>query len=119
MCNCKKNASTTKRSSGPVSNFRNGVSSSPRNTPPAFPNPASAQQTAAAPLEVDGETIEDKCRTFAYMLGLEEPVSKEVLIGALEVPAYARSLMAAKDKSNRFYDLLNNPPRTTGAGPAT
>jgi hypothetical protein len=111
MCNCKKSSSTSRAaakqvaaapavSSAPVRSRR---SSSRRREAPVAP--------IAEPLiEIEGETFADKCQTFAYMLGLDEPVRREVLEAAIDYPAYARSLMAARDKPERLSDLLHNPP---------
>lgn len=67
--------------------------------------------------EIEGESLAEKCQTFAYMLGLEEPVSETVLIAAIESPAYARNLMQAMNKPVRLNDLLTNPPHLEGAKP--
>lgn len=69
-------------------------------------------------MAIEGETIEDKCRTFAYMLGLEEPVSAEVLQAAIDNPGYARSLMSAIDNPARLADLLIHPPIIVSSQPA-
>ncbi|HTL82942.1 MAG TPA: hypothetical protein VL651_14610 [Bacteroidia bacterium] len=61
-------------------------------------------------LELPGETIGDRCRTFAYMLGLDEPVPERVLTAAIENTGYMRRLLASTNNIPALYDLLNNPP---------
>jgi len=113
MCNCNKSSGSSSRVNTRQVAVQSTAASSPAFSPrrkASRKNEVAVEVTPEPLLEIEGETFEDKCRTFAYMLGLEEPVRREVLEAAIDYPAYARSLMAAKDKPERFSDLLYNPP---------
>lgn len=111
MCNCKKTPPDrtlrTVQNTVPPQDNRSRRKS-------AAPNRSRAMAAAIAapvmPVEIEGETLADKCRTFAYMLGLEQPVSEAVLMAAVDEPGYARSLLQAVNKPERLNDLLNNSP---------
>lgn len=111
MCNCNKSSAASRiinKQQAAQSSAASSVASPRRKA-------ARRRETPVAPVaeplvEIEGETFDDKCRTFAYMLGLDEPVSREVLEAAIDYPAYARSLMGAKDNPERFSQLLYNPP---------
>lgn len=111
MCNCKKTLpDRTVRSAQsavpPQDNRSRRKQSAARKWSVSTP----ALAAPVVPIEIEGETMADKCRTFAYMLGLEQPVSETVLVAAVELPAYARSLLQAANKPEHLNDLLNNPP---------
>lgn len=107
MCNCKK------KSTAPVSN-----PSPPVSNAPAFPafrlsHPKVPVKEMAREVEIDeipGDTIAEKCRAFACLLGLADPVSEQVLIGAVDDASYARSLLANRTNENVLTELLSNPP---------
>ncbi len=55
-------------------------------------------------------TLQNKCIEFGAILGLDEPVSETVLLGALNDSAYAHNLLVSR-KTPDFLDvLLENPP---------
>lgn len=111
MCNCKKTIPervqrSAQNASAPPENRSRRKSAAPNRSRVM----AAAIAAPMMPVEIEGETMADKCRTFAYMLGLEQPVSETVFVAAVESPAYARSLLSAANKPERLSDLLNNPP---------
>lgn len=106
MCNCRKSPNNQ---SSQVTQVANNVPrrQQSRRIQNVTPPPAAPE----GPVEIEGETLADKCRTFAYMLGLEQPVAENVLVAAIESPAYARALLATINKPERLNDLLLHPPQ--------
>lgn len=106
MCNCKKKATV------------NTVSSAPAVNPPSIPmnrftSVQSQQKPAVREVEIDdipGDTLKEKCAAFACLLGLSEPVSEKVMVGAVDDPSYARNLLANRNSPGVLNDLLANPP---------
>lgn len=117
MCNCKKSSSTSGAGnrSVAVATTVASANSPRRHAPRRKETPAPVVPETL--VEIEGETFADRCLTFAYMLGLDEPVSREVLEAAIDYPAYARSLMSARDKPERLNDLLFNPPVISATKP--
>jgi hypothetical protein len=114
MCNCnKRSASVTKKT---ITSSVKNIFSKPGSLKKTKSN-ASAEASGQTPekIELFGETIADKCKTFAYMLGLDTPVTERVLIAALENPGYGRRLLASSENEKTLYDLLNNPPITNAS----
>ncbi|WP_127529433.1 hypothetical protein [Paenibacillus kobensis] len=68
-------------------------------------------------------TIEEQCRQFGSILGLNRPVSEQVLRAAVHDPNYAHNLLAARRSEMFLNHLLNNPPRVdmgnTAASPGS
>lgn len=115
MCNCNKKSSpqqfqSSVQNNSVAGNNRRRKQQAPR-TSQSAPPPQAQPLAVPQALEIEGDTLADKCRTFGYMLGLDQPVSETVLIAAVEEPGYARSLMAATNKPERLNDLLHHPPR--------
>jgi hypothetical protein len=113
-CNCKKSPSAPKS---------NAVTKITKNTVPqsvvSKKKSVSSKFTASPAImnmNVPGETMADKCRTFAYMLGRKDPVSEAVLVAAIENSSYGRRLLANRYNEQELQNLLNNPP---GYPPAT
>ena len=106
MCNCNKRSAPAKKNT-----VRNNFTT---NIPkPAFPAKKKTSPGESGPeneTDIPGETLADKCQTFAYMLGLEEPVPERVLIAALDNAVYGRRLLLSRENEKVLYDLLNNPP---------
>jgi hypothetical protein len=116
MCNCRK--SKNQLSPAAVQSKAAVVNNLPRKRRTSAPREVIAEPLSSPePVEIEGETLADKCLTLGYMLGFEQPVSENVLIAAVEEPAYARILLAAVNKPERLNDLLNNPPRVQGKEP--
>lgn len=117
MCNCRK--LPPQQSQQALQSKAAPANNPPRQrrtaAPPRDEIPAPAPLTE--PVVIEGETLADKCRTFAYMLGLEEPVSERVLVAAIEGPVYARTLLNSINKPERLADLLNHPPRLQSKEP--
>ncbi|HEU4717107.1 MAG TPA: hypothetical protein VFU15_04710 [Bacteroidia bacterium] len=111
MCNCNKGSSVVKKDT-----LRKGKAIFPAPNSPAPKNAAALSAKTADVLTLPGETLADRCMTFAYMLGLDEPVSERVLVAALENPGYARRLLSSRDNEKILYDLLNNPPLSGSRG---
>ena len=63
-------------------------------------------------------TIDEQCREFAEILGLSEPVSREVLLAALEDETYAHNLLVTRKEPVFLNHLLANPPRQQAPEPA-
>lgn len=55
-------------------------------------------------------TVEEKCTKIASVLGLDEPVSKEVMHGIANDPVYARNVMLAASNPKYLSKLLASPP---------
>jgi hypothetical protein len=107
MCNCNKPQGPVKRSTVKQL-FNNVVSTSNR---VQRNNVVSVQNELPRDVpELPGETIEDRCQTLAYMLGLDQAVPERVLVAALENTVYMRRLMASSNNIPALYDLINNPP---------
>lgn len=53
----------------------------------------------------------DKCREMGELLGLSEPVSEAVLLGALNDSAYAHNLLVTRKNPAFLQHLLKNPPK--------
>lgn len=109
MCNCNKHSASVKKKT---------ITSGTKNIFPkpnllkkkADNNVSSGISGVAEKIELAGESIAEKCQTFAYMLGLDHPVPERVLIAALENPGYGRRLLANSENETTLYDLINNPP---------
>lgn len=56
------------------------------------------------------ECIEEQCDKMAAILGIEEPVSKEVLLAALADQNYANNLLICRKDATYMEYLLANPP---------
>jgi len=107
-CNCKKSPSTPKANivtkiTKNVTPYSPGVKK--KNAPTKF-----TASPAIMEMDVPGETMADKCRTFAYMLGLDHPVPEAVLVAAVENSSYGRRILASRHNEQQLQDLLNNPP---------
>ncbi|CAN5901550.1 hypothetical protein BH11BAC7_BH11BAC7_31260 [soil metagenome] len=113
MCNCNKGSSSANKrsalSSSSALSFSSGKSKIKK---------TQYKSTSVAPPVVDdellfddvsGQSFAEKCRTFGYVLGLENPVPENVLAAAIENPDYAKRLLMQRG-SDHLYDLLNNPP---------
>ncbi|MVO98268.1 hypothetical protein [Paenibacillus lutrae] len=61
-------------------------------------------------------TIEEQCEQFGIILGLNGPVSEEVLFAAVHDTSYAHNLLAARRSEMFLNHLLNNPPAVGIAG---
>lgn len=113
MCNCNKGSSSANKLPGlnsssalPFSSGKSKIKKTQYKT--ALPAPAVAEEEFLFD-ENSGQTFAEKCRTFAYILGLDNPVPENVLAAAIENPDYAKRLLMQRD-SPHLYDLLNNPP---------
>lgn len=107
MCNCNKPQGPSKRNT--VKQVINNVTA--RSNRSARNNVVSVQNDLKKDVpELPGETIEDRCQTFAYMLGLDQPVPERVLVAALEDAVYMRRLLASSNNIQVLYELINNPP---------
>lgn len=116
MCNCRK-SSNGSLAATPVQNYSTYASPSYASLNKRRvnrPTVATAPVIPAQLSEINGASVAEKRQTFAYMLGLEEPVSEAVLLCAVESPSYARSLMNAMNQPARLNDLLTNPPHLRG-----
>lgn len=116
MCNCNKSGSAAKTQiRTPASSF--SASSSFSVAPPKRKAETkgariikSIQPSGQEIIETISEgTLAEKCQTFAYVLGLENPVPENILIAAIENPNYAKRLFMHRNDSY-LYELLNNPP---------
>jgi len=56
-------------------------------------------------------TLDDKCREFAALLGLEGAVPPEVLRAAVEDHSYAHNLLVCRNEPALLNVLLSSPPR--------
>ncbi|MWC30644.1 hypothetical protein [Paenibacillus sp. MMS18-CY102] len=56
-------------------------------------------------------TIEEQCGQFGIILGLNGPVSEEVLLAAVHDASYAHNLLSARRSEMFLNYLLNNPPK--------
>jgi hypothetical protein len=56
------------------------------------------------------EIIGESCREFGKILGLDRPVSKKVLLAALENGDYANNLLLCRKTPEFMNSLLANPP---------
>lgn len=55
-------------------------------------------------------TLEQRMAVFGDILEIGEPVSKQVLLGALQDANYARNLLISRRSSPHLHYLLSNPP---------
>ncbi len=55
--------------------------------------------------------LEEKCFEFGKVLGLENAVSREVLVSALEDKTYAHNLLVSRKQPAFLNHLLANPPK--------
>ncbi len=62
------------------------------------------------------QPIEVSCRKFGEFLGLNTPVSPEVLLGAIADPLYAHHLMVSRSTPVFLEHLLTHPPAPKGTG---
>lgn len=113
MCNCNKASSTANNPSGlntspalPYATGKSKIKKTKYNTAPPAP-PVVEEELFFD--ESSGQTFAEKCRTFGYILGLDNPVPENVLAAAIENPDYAKRLLMQRG-SPHLYDLLNNPP---------
>ncbi|MBC7862179.1 MAG: hypothetical protein IAF38_04340 [Bacteroidia bacterium] len=58
-------------------------------------------------------SVKEQCLEFAQILGLNEPVSEEVLKAAVQNEIYARNLLVSKDSPEMLEILLKNPVKTS------
>lgn len=68
------------------------------------------------------QSLEEQCTEMAAILGLEEPVSEQVLLSALANPVYAHNLLVCRNAPEFMQQLLKNPPaikETEGERPNT
>lgn len=63
-------------------------------------------------------TIEEGCKEFAMILGLDEPVSPEVLMAALADETYAHNLLTCRKQPAFLKHLMAHPPRSRATAPA-
>jgi len=56
------------------------------------------------------KNIKEKCKEFGDILGLDSPVSENVLYGALYDDSYANALVKSKEDEDSLTMLLENPP---------
>lgn len=61
--------------------------------------------------DLDTIDMNEARQRFADLLGLDAPVSQDVLIGAIEDPLYATHLFASRDAPQFFEMLTANPPK--------
>ena len=75
---------------------------------------------AEVPLGADEDSLEEKCLQLGLTLGLDEPVSVQVLEAALRDEVYSHNLLASRRNSVMLKFLLANPPKpsATDGGPA-
>lgn len=59
----------------------------------------------------EADTLQQKCLEFAQTLGLQEPVSVQVLEAAVRDETYARNLLASRRTPSTLTFLLARPPR--------
>jgi hypothetical protein len=115
MCNCNKGGSGVKPKNAPqpqaVTAFNFSSQSKRKKVRAAIQPPEIDDSGSKEILEnLTGETFAEKCQTFAYVLGLENPVPEKVLIAALDDPNYASRLLIHRGDAY-MYELLNNPPQ--------
>lgn len=106
MCNCKKKANVSSAPPAPKVN-------SPSIPMNRFTSIQPKAKPAAREVEIDdipGDTLKEKCAAFACLLGLAEPVSEKVMVGAVDDPSYARSLLENRNSPGVLKQLLENPP---------
>jgi hypothetical protein len=58
----------------------------------------------------EGATLEERLAAFGDILHIGEPVSMQVLFGALEDPDYARNLLLSRRSPSHLRYLLSHPP---------
>jgi len=63
--------------------------------------------------ELQITSINDGCDELGRVLGLNKPVTPEVLYGALSDDTYANNLLACREAPKFLEVLLNNPPTQT------
>lgn len=68
-------------------------------------------ESAAQEMGAFTGTIEEQCRQFGSILGLNGPVSEEVLFAAVHDPSYAHNLLSARRSEMFLNYLLSNPPK--------
>lgn len=114
MCNCKKG--------GPVNpNQKTRTATKPTVVTSAayrrYALPESQFAPASIPDDntnltdaVEGETLEEKCFALGHLLGLNDAVPENVLLAAIEFPAYGQKLLAKKNNPELLEQLLQNPP---------
>ena len=56
-------------------------------------------------------TLEDQCREFGMLLGLDQPVPADVLSTALHNETYAHNLLMSRRNPDFLNHLIANPPR--------
>lgn len=62
--------------------------------------------------EINGSaTLADKCVELGILLGLNNPVSEDVLLASLDDPTYAQNLLISRGSESFMRHLLNNPPK--------
>ncbi|NIK68670.1 hypothetical protein [Paenibacillus sp. BK720] len=75
-------------------------------------------ESAAPEMGAFTGTIEEQCRQFGSILGLDGPVSEEVLFAAVHDPSYAHNLLSARRSEMFLNYLLSNPPKVDSASEA-
>lgn len=113
MCNCNKGRTVPKVASNPLPSsslsFSSGRSKIKKPLKKAKAPEKMMEKNEPVFEEIEGETFADKCRTFGYVLGLDNPVPQNVLVAALADSNYAKRLLMSRGQPH-MYDLLNNPP---------
>lgn len=56
-------------------------------------------------------TLEEKCREFGEVLGLNQPVSEQVLIAAIQNETYSHNLLMSRTSQGMLEYLIQNPPK--------
>ena len=56
------------------------------------------------------QSFEESCRHLGKLLGLDAPVSEDVMIAALAHPNYAHNLLLSRNTPPKLSQMLNNPP---------
>jgi hypothetical protein len=72
----------------------------------------------SAPTPPDAQALEESCMDFALTLGLERPVSAQVLEAALRDETYARHLLTSRRNPTMLTYLLAHPPKPRASAAA-
>jgi hypothetical protein len=79
--------------------------------------PMTPAVTSSDTFELPEGTLQDRCLAFGKILGLDGPVSEDVLLAALEDSNYARNLLVSRASNDFLQMLLNNPPKQKNHAP--
>ena len=71
---------------------------------------ATSPRVPGLAVDLRSDTLEDARQRLSDLLELDEPVSTDVLVSALNDPLYATHLFASRDAPKFFDMLLRNPP---------